>query len=122
MTDLVGAIGVNPDQFHVLTIDDRPKRSTRDVAGGPLDNTKWHCVLPRDGNFGGLREILYTFRYCFRQLRAMASGDSGVTKIRASIAGPRSNCPCQRGIDAGRSGTNAGKRRRASSAPHAKTS
>ena len=31
----------------------------------------------------------------------------------------RSNRLCQQGIDAGRSGTNAGKRRRASSAPHA---
>jgi len=34
----------------------------------------------------------------------------------------RSNCLCQQGVDAGRPGTNAGKRRRASAAPHATTS
>ena len=35
-TDLVGAVRVHPDQFHVVAAEDGVQRSAADVAGGPL--------------------------------------------------------------------------------------
>ena len=38
--DLVLAVGVDADQFHVVAADDRVQRPPADVAGGPLDDAK----------------------------------------------------------------------------------
>ena len=39
--ELVGAVRVDPDQFHVVAPDDGVQRPPSDVAGGPLDDAKW---------------------------------------------------------------------------------
>ena len=37
---LVGAVGVDADEFHVVTADDRVQRASSDVPGGPLDDAQ----------------------------------------------------------------------------------
>ena len=38
--DLVGAVGVHPDEFHIVAADDGVQGAGTDVSGGPLDDAE----------------------------------------------------------------------------------